>query len=200
MHLHKPFHTLGLLVLGITAMSAPAWAQGPCGKIRAACESAGFAPGAARDGIGLQIHCMMPIMQASAQPPSARRPLPKVDPQLVMDCKASNARFGPALRPPADVAEETLPANTSPSGPGAPNDRSARGQVSASTSGRPVEPAPRARAKAAAAEKPVPSQAAAAPAPPAQAPPAKREAAGAATTAMIPTTPPPPAPADIGEE
>ena len=83
--------------------------QGPCEQIRAACQGAGFVQGAARDGIGLQIHCMMPIMQASAQPPTARRPLPKVAPQLVADCKASHARFGPPLRPPSDVAEP-LPA------------------------------------------------------------------------------------------
>jgi len=202
-HLLKPFHILGLLVVGITAVGAPAWAEGPCAKIRAACEGAGFAPGAAREGIGLQIHCMMPIMQASAQAPGARRPLPKVDPQLVADCRASNARFGPALRPPADIAEEGPPPNVPPSGPAGPNDRGARGQVSATANARPVEPAPRARPKAAASEKPaagISSQAAAASAPPAQAPAAKREEASAATTAMIPTTPRPPAPADIGEE
>jgi hypothetical protein len=221
--LHKPLGTLGLLVIGITAPGASAWAEGPCQQIRAACEEAGFVQGAARDGIGLQMHCMMPIMQASAQPPSARRPLPKVDPQLAVDCKARNARFGPPMRPPADIAEEVPPAPASPSRPAAANDRSARGQVSATTSARSVEPAPRARAKTTASEKPaagVPSQATAAATPPSQAPaaavPASQATAAAVqpaqapatksasavgeTTAAIPTTPAPPAPPDIGEE
>jgi lipoprotein-anchoring transpeptidase ErfK/SrfK len=98
-----PFGRIGLLILGMAAAgdNAAAQGQGPCQQIRAACEGAGFVQGAARDGIGLQIHCIMPIMQARPQPLSARRPLPKVDPQLVADCRARNARFG---QPPGSAA------------------------------------------------------------------------------------------------
>jgi lipoprotein-anchoring transpeptidase ErfK/SrfK len=101
--------TIGLLAFGISAPIATARDQGACGQIRAACLTAGFAQGAARDGIGLQVHCMMPIMQARVQPSTARRPLPKVEPQLVADCKASNLRFGPPMTPPAAIAEPAPP-------------------------------------------------------------------------------------------
>src|SRR5262245_17138325 len=105
--------TIGLLAVGMSASVATARDQGACGQIRATCMAAGFAPGAAREGIGLQVHCMMPIMQARAQPPTARRPLPKVDPQLVADCRAGNLRFGPPMMPPAEIAEPA-PARPAP--------------------------------------------------------------------------------------
>jgi lipoprotein-anchoring transpeptidase ErfK/SrfK len=91
-----PIGTLGLLVLGLaaTVTTAAAQNQGPCRQIRLACEGAGFTQGAAREGVGLQVHCIIPIMQTRAQPPTARRPLPRVDPQLVADCQASNPGFG----------------------------------------------------------------------------------------------------------
>ena len=73
---------------------------------------AGFVQGFAREGIGLQIHCIMPIIQASPQPPTARRPLPKVSPQLVADCKAANPRFGQGRLPGA--LAQSLPANPQP--------------------------------------------------------------------------------------
>jgi lipoprotein-anchoring transpeptidase ErfK/SrfK len=107
--------TIGLLAFGMSASSAPARdQQGACGQIRAACLGAGFVQGAAREGIGLQVHCMMPIMQAKAQPAIARKPLPKVDPQLVADCKVSNLRFGPPLSPPAEIAEPLSASAASP--------------------------------------------------------------------------------------
>ena len=43
----------------------------PAHKSGLACQGAGFIDGARREGIGLQIHCIMPIMQASAQPLTA---------------------------------------------------------------------------------------------------------------------------------
>ena len=83
-----PLGGVGLLVFGMAAPMATTAAedQGACGQIRAACRGAGFIQGAAREGIGLQIHCIMPIMQARAQPLTARKPLPKVNPQLVAVC------------------------------------------------------------------------------------------------------------------
>jgi lipoprotein-anchoring transpeptidase ErfK/SrfK len=93
--------------------AARAQDQGACRQIRAACQGAGFIEGAAREGIGLQIHCIIPIMQARAQPLTARKPLPRVNPQLVADCKASNSRFGRPL-PPSEAVAQPLPANGNP--------------------------------------------------------------------------------------
>ena len=61
--------------------------------------AAGFVQGAARDGIGLQVHCMMPIMLARPQPATARKPLPQVSPQLVADCRTTSAGFARAVLP-----------------------------------------------------------------------------------------------------
>ena len=109
-HLGRRFGTIGLLTLGtvipIAASAAPD--QDACRQIRAACESAGFAQGAARQGIGLQVHCMVPIMQGRPQPPTARRPLPKVDPQLAANCGARVARFG-RQAPPPEAYEQAQP-------------------------------------------------------------------------------------------
>jgi len=52
-------------------------------------------------------------MQARAQPLTARKPLPEVNPQLVADCKASNSRFGRPL-PPSEAVAQPLPANGHP--------------------------------------------------------------------------------------
>ncbi|MFL6795805.1 MAG: L,D-transpeptidase family protein [Xanthobacteraceae bacterium] len=79
--------------------------HGACAEIRAACLTAGFVQGAAREGVGLQMHCMMPIMQARPQPATARKALPKINAQLVAQCRTSNLRFGPALSPPGDILE-----------------------------------------------------------------------------------------------
>jgi lipoprotein-anchoring transpeptidase ErfK/SrfK len=103
---------IGLVALGTVAPVATAAAQGhgACRQVRAACESAGFIQGAAREGIGLQVHCVAPIIQARPQPLTARRPLPKVDPQLVADCRAGNSRFGQLLQPgPEAAANEEAP-------------------------------------------------------------------------------------------
>jgi lipoprotein-anchoring transpeptidase ErfK/SrfK len=96
---------LGLLVFGMaaTVVAAEAQNQQPCRQIRLACESAGFTQGAARDGVGLQVHCIIPIMQASAQPPTAHRPLPRVSPQLVAECQAGNPGFGQPRTPQAEA-------------------------------------------------------------------------------------------------
>ena len=101
--------------------TAEAQEQGPCRQIRAACLNAGFIQGAAREGIGLQIHCIMPIMQAKAQPLTARRPLPRVDPQTVADCRARNARFGQPQGSPLAAFPQPLPANPTSPGLNYPN-------------------------------------------------------------------------------
>ena len=108
---------LCLLVIGLVATipaAARAAPQGQqaCGKIRAACQEAGFIRGFAAEGVGLQIHCVMPIMQGRPQPLTARRPLPKVDPQLVADCRARNPRFGQGPLPPSAALAQPTPASS----------------------------------------------------------------------------------------
>jgi class 3 adenylate cyclase len=71
--------------------------KSPCTQIRLACEQAGFVLGAVRDGGGLQVDCILPIMRARPQPPAANKPLPQIDPQVVEACRAKNARFGETL-------------------------------------------------------------------------------------------------------
>jgi class 3 adenylate cyclase len=66
----------------------------PCVQIRVACEQAGFVQGAARDGNGIQIDCIRPIMLGTRRPLSASKPLPPIDPQVVAACKARNPTFG----------------------------------------------------------------------------------------------------------
>jgi hypothetical protein len=104
-----PIGTLCMLGVGLTIPfgAVAARDQGPCGQIAAACESAGFARRAAREGAGLRADCINPIMQGAPRAvdsctavrlrrwlPRASKPLPHVDPQLVADCRASNPRFG----------------------------------------------------------------------------------------------------------
>jgi lipoprotein-anchoring transpeptidase ErfK/SrfK len=104
--------TLYLLILGIGAPTiAAAQGRGPCAQIRAACQDAGFIQGAVRDGLGLHVHCIAPIMQARPQPLTARRPLPKVDPQLVAACQARNASFGQGRLPQQQALAQPSPAS-----------------------------------------------------------------------------------------
>ena len=57
-----------------------------CDEIKAACKNAGFVlGGGARDG--LLVACFQPIVQGTAQPKSASRPLPAIDPQVVNACR-----------------------------------------------------------------------------------------------------------------
>jgi lipoprotein-anchoring transpeptidase ErfK/SrfK len=79
-------------------------------------------PGAAREGIGLQVHCIVPIMQARAQPPTARKPLPKIAPQLVANCKAGNARFGQSPMSPSAAVPQPAPTGATSPGLASQND------------------------------------------------------------------------------
>ena len=142
-----PLGKVGLLIFGVVASmtAAAAQEQGPCRQIRAACLNAGFIQGAAREGIGLQIHCIMPIMQGRAQPPTAQRPLPKVDPQIVADCAARNARFGQPQGLPLAAFPQPLPASPTPSPSASDARRQAvpyPGQANASQDNAPRSPMP----------------------------------------------------------
>lgn len=69
-------------------------AEGPCKEIKEACEKAGFVKGEAKEGYGLWVDCIDPIMKGTAQPPKAKKPLPSVSPDLVGACKAKHPNFG----------------------------------------------------------------------------------------------------------
>ena len=108
----RTFMPMLVVALGAAcaAQSASAQGQGPCAQIRAACEQAGFARGAAKEGNGIQVDCLRPIMLGTPQPRRASIPLPQVDPQLVEACKARNPAFGEPPAPPSQ-------------GPGQPSDQ-----------------------------------------------------------------------------
>jgi len=105
---------LGTLIVGldpaVSVQAAPR--QRACAEIRAACEQAGFVQGGARTGDGLFVDCIAPIIRQTPQPPRASRPLPKIDLQLVADCKAQNPNFGQRNAPPSQAAQP--PAQSSP--------------------------------------------------------------------------------------
>jgi hypothetical protein len=109
-----------LLVAGLAAPAnaQPAREQGPCGPITAACEAAGFVPGGVGSGTGLRADCIVPIMQGRNQPRRARVPLPRIDPQVVADCKASNPRFGQENAPTPDQRQPA----SAPALPGSPRE------------------------------------------------------------------------------
>jgi N-acetylglucosamine-6-sulfatase len=108
---------LALLVIamgpgGVPAQQAPR--QGACQKIRAACEEAGFTLGGVKQGTGLQVNCIRPIMQGTPQRP-AGTPLPQVDPQLVTACKAQNPNFGQGnAAQKSGLPESAAPSTTPP--------------------------------------------------------------------------------------
>jgi hypothetical protein len=66
----------------------------PCAAIRIVCQQAGFVPQGARQGEGLIVDCIRPIMMGTPQPQRATKPLPAVDPALVEACRAQNPNFG----------------------------------------------------------------------------------------------------------
>ena len=117
------FSGLATIAIGIAAafQPAPAPAQpiAPCAQIRAACEQAGFVQGAVRDGYGLQIDCVRPIMQETPQPPRASKPLPQINPELIAACREKNPNFGGPRASASDMY--ALPPSTGP----AANPRSA---------------------------------------------------------------------------
>jgi hypothetical protein len=97
--------------LGMNGGCGPASAQAnaPCMKIRAACTEAGFKPGFAKEGFGLEIDCVGPVMQAVPQRAKATKPLPRIEADLIAACKAKNPNFGQRKRAPSQSAggEET---------------------------------------------------------------------------------------------
>jgi N-acetylglucosamine-6-sulfatase len=102
------------IALGMAAAPQAVFALGPCAQIRAACLQAGFVQGSAKEGTGLQVDCVRPIMQGSAQPNRASKPLPQVDPRVVAACKAMRPG-SEAMAPPSQTGGELpLPASAPP--------------------------------------------------------------------------------------
>jgi hypothetical protein len=66
----------------------------PCAKITAACSQAGFVPNGAKAGVGIAVDCIRPIMVGTPQRKQATKALPKVDPQVVQECRVRNPDFG----------------------------------------------------------------------------------------------------------
>jgi hypothetical protein len=66
----------------------------PCAQIKASCTQAGFVPNGASMGIGINVDCIRPIMAGTQQRKRATKPLPQIDPELVVACKNQNPNFG----------------------------------------------------------------------------------------------------------
>lgn len=121
---------LALLSLLCLAPASLLWAQrggrarGTCRQIVAACRDAGFVQGGGQAGNGLQVDCVVPIMQGKPQRAKASRPLPQVDPATVAACQAENPAFGQGKNGPAAAGGETAPPAAPPTAQpraGAPN-------------------------------------------------------------------------------
>ena len=68
--------------------------EGPCEQITQACKSAGFVLGDVKEGNGLIVDCIRPIMNGAAQPTKAKLALPQVNSTTVAACKTKRPNFG----------------------------------------------------------------------------------------------------------
>jgi hypothetical protein len=75
-------------------VAQPGRPSAACEQIAQACKSAGFIFGDYREGNGLWVDCLTPIMNGAEQPSTARISLPEVSPDLVAACKATGSNFG----------------------------------------------------------------------------------------------------------
>jgi hypothetical protein len=73
---------------------------GPCEQIIVACQNLGFIKGDAREGYGLYVDCVDPIMRGTQQPARADRPLPAVSADVVAACRQLRPNFGEGHRAP----------------------------------------------------------------------------------------------------
>lgn len=83
-----------VVFLAVAAPLARAAEDHPCKAIEQACEQAGFVKGQAKEGTGLWVDCIRPIMTGTAQPAKAKKALPSVDASVVAACKAKRPDFG----------------------------------------------------------------------------------------------------------
>ena len=75
--------------------------EGSCKEIKEACEKAGFVKGEAKEGYGLWVDCIDPIMKGAPQPGKAKKPLPAVAADSINACKAKHPEFGQGHGKPA---------------------------------------------------------------------------------------------------
>jgi hypothetical protein len=88
-------YTLAAALTGPPSVAQPAaQSPGPCEQITATCKSAGFVQGDYKEGYGLHVDCIDPIMRGTKQPAKAIKPLPSVAPELVAACKQVHPDFG----------------------------------------------------------------------------------------------------------
>jgi hypothetical protein len=160
---HHAIALLGRLFVGVgmalNIQSAHAQYVAPCQQIRDACEQAGFVPGGVRDGVGLFVDCIRPLMQGAPPRPRAAMPPPRIDPQLIAACQARNPAFGgapqaaewgpPPGRPggPPPVPRRMAPASAAtapsqPPGPPSPQDQAGPSDSDQPPTRRPGSPAP----------------------------------------------------------
>ncbi len=67
--------------------------EGPCKQIKEACEKAGFVKGEAKEGKGLWMDCIDPVVQGTTAKKSVL-PLPSIDPSIIAACKKNHPKFG----------------------------------------------------------------------------------------------------------
>jgi hypothetical protein len=63
-----------------------------CAKISKICEQAGFRRGGTKIGRGLRRHCLSPLVQGVSFPGSLL-PLPKIEKNIIENCKKSDPNF-----------------------------------------------------------------------------------------------------------
>jgi hypothetical protein len=92
--LKNTFVICALTLFSVSAFADEPKVEGPCKTVMDACQSAGFVKNEAKDGKGLWVDCIDPIMQGTAQPAKATIKLPTVDAGTVAACKAKHPKFG----------------------------------------------------------------------------------------------------------
>lgn len=90
------------------AASAADQPPGPCEQIVAACKSAGFVAGQAKEGSALWVDCIGPLVRGTS-PANADKPLPSVAPDVIAACKAKTPCFGEGRK---EGAKPAAPAPT----------------------------------------------------------------------------------------
>ena len=113
--------------IGVASAAEAATPGKPCDQIKVACQQAGFVQGGAKAGDALKADCIDPLIQGTAQPARAKKPLPNVDPQVVAACRAAGQNAGQSAGgaaqtpPPATAAPATQTAAAPPAPPGSAN-------------------------------------------------------------------------------
>ena len=91
----KNLLAVSLLAIAVNGFAADAPdREGPCKEIKEACEKAGFVKGDAKQGFGLWVDCIDPIMKGAPQPANAKKALPPVGVDVVNACKTKHPNFG----------------------------------------------------------------------------------------------------------